>query len=96
MNPSWFEGDGWFAVAVAATFFLVAGGTLLWLRGLGSRPHDPTVVRDRVRWFAVGSALFGSLWIVRANVGIGGFFVACGILIVVSLAFLARARLRRS
>jgi hypothetical protein len=35
--------------------------------------------------------LFGALWLVGAAVGVGGFFVVCGILLAVSLAF-RRAR----
>lgn len=96
MNPTWFAGEGWMAVAVALMFFLVAGGTMLWLRGPGSQPHDPPVAHDRVRWFAGFSALFGALWLVRAVAGPGGFFLVCGILLAVSLALTARARLRRS
>jgi hypothetical protein len=41
-------------------------------------------------------ALFGTFWLVRAVSGIGGFFVAAGVLIVMSLGFVARARMRRS
>jgi hypothetical protein len=96
MDPSWFEGEGWLAVAVAAMFFLLAGGALLWLRGPGSRPHDPPVAHENVRWFAIGCVLFGSLWLVRAVAGIGGFLVVCGILFALSLVFAARGRLRRS
>jgi hypothetical protein len=96
MNPTWFVGEGWFAVAVAAMFFLVAFGTLLWLRGPGSRPHNPPIAHDRVRWFAFMWAFFGSLWLVRAVAGIGGFFVVCAALLVVAVGFAVRTRLRRS
>jgi hypothetical protein len=96
MDPSWFVGEGWSAVAVAATFFLVAIGTRLWLRGPGSRPHNPPVAHDVVQWSALLWALFGALWLVRAVAGVGGFFVGCALLLMVSLGFLARARLRRS
>lgn len=96
MDPRWFAGEGWFAVAVAAMFFLVAVGTLLWLRGPGSRPHNPPIARGRVRWFGLMWALFGALWLVRAVVGVGGFFVVCGFLLLVSIGFVVRARLRRS
>lgn len=96
MNPPSFEGDGWSAVAVSVMFFVIAGATLLWLRGPGSRPHDPPVARDQVRSFAAFSALFGALWLVRAAAGPGGFFIVCGVLLVLSLALTARTRLRRS
>jgi hypothetical protein len=96
MDPSWFVGEGWFAVAVAAMFFLVAIGTLLWLRGPGSRPHNPPVAHDRVRWFAYMWALFGALWLVRAVVGIGGFLVVCAVLLAMSVGLAVRTRLRRS
>jgi hypothetical protein len=96
MDPSWFVGEGLSAVAVAATFFLVAIGTLQWLRGPGSRPHSPPVARDAVRWFAFKLALLGALWLVLAVAGVGGFFVVCAVLLVVSIGFVARARLRRS
>ena len=92
MDPSWFEGEGWVAVAIAVAFFLAAGGILLWLRGPGSRRHDPPIAHENVRWFAIGCALFGCLWLVRAGAGIGGFLVVCGILLAMSLAFMARAR----
>ena len=94
MNPTWFMGEGWVAVAVAAMFFLIAGATMLWLRGPGSRPHDPPVAHDRVRSFATFFALFGALWLIRAVAGPGGFFVVCGFLLVVSLALAARTRIR--
>jgi hypothetical protein len=96
MNSSWFEGEGWFAVAVAAMFFVIACGTLLWLRGPGSQLHNPPIAHDRVRRFALMWAFFGALWLVRAVVGVGGFFVVCGLLLVVSLGFVVRALLRRS
>ncbi len=96
MNPTWFAGEGLVAVAVAGMFFLVAGGTTVWLRGPGSRPHDPPVAQDRVRWFAGFSALFGAFWLVRAVAGLGGFFVVAGLLLLVSLVLAARARLRHS
>jgi hypothetical protein len=96
MNPTWFAGEGWTAVAVAATFFLIAGGAMLWLRGPGSQPHEPPVAHDRVRWFAGILALFGALWLVRAVAGVGGVFVVCGVLLVVGLSLMARTRLRRS
>lgn len=94
MDPSWFEGEGWFAVAVAAMFLPVAGGAMLWLLGPGSRPMNPPLAHDRVRWFALICAMFGALWLVRAVAGIGGFFVVCGILLAVSLGLAARARRR--
>jgi hypothetical protein len=96
MDPSSFVGEGWFAVAVAALFFLVAIGTLLWLRGPGRRPHNPPIASDRVRWFAFIWAFFGALWLVRAVAGIGGFFVVCAVLLAVSVGFAVRTRLRRS
>ena len=96
MDPNWFVGEGWFAVAVAGTFFLVAISTLLWLRGPGSRPHNPPIAHDRVRWFGLMWAAFGSLWLVRAVAGIGGFLVVCAALLVVAVGFAVRTRLRRS
>jgi hypothetical protein len=93
---AWFMGEGWGAVMIAAILFLIAGGTMLWLRGPGSRPHDPPVAKDAVRAFAGAFALFGGLWLVRAVVGVGGFLVVSGILLVVILGFVARTRLRRS
>ena len=64
MNPTWFAGEGWMAIAVAAMFFLIAGATMLWLRGPGSRPHDPPVAHDRVRSFAAFFIVCGFLLVV--------------------------------
>ncbi len=94
MDPSWFVGEGSYAVAAAAIFFLVAAGILLWLRGPGSRPHDPPIARDRVRWFAGMWALFGAAWLVRAVAGIGGLFVGCALLLAVSIGLAVRTRRR--
>ena len=96
MDPTWFAGEGWMAVAVAAMCFLLSVGTLAWLHGPGSRPHDPPVARDAVRTFAGLWALFGALWLVRAVAGVGGFLLVSGVLLTVSVALLARTRLRRS
>src|SRR4029079_17941655 len=49
-------------------------------------------VADRVRQFAGVLTLFGVLWLVRALAGIGGFLMVCGVLLVVSLTLVARAR----
>jgi hypothetical protein len=83
-------------VHLAATFFGVALLTLAWLRGPGSRPHDPPVAHDRVRWFTGTLALGGGFWLVRAIAGLGGFFLVDAALLVVSLAGVARAHARRS
>jgi hypothetical protein len=96
VSPTSFASEGWTAVAVGTVFFLIAGGTMLWLRGPGNRPHDPPVARDRVRQFAGLVALFGALWIVRAVAGLGGFVVVSGVLLIASLALVARTRIRRS
>jgi hypothetical protein len=96
LDPLWFAAEGWPAVAVAGFFFGVAAVTMLWLRGPGSRPHHPPIARDHVRQFAGLLALFGTFWLVRAVSGIGGFFVVVAVLIVMSLGFVARARMRRS
>ena len=93
---TWFDGEGWSAVAVSAMFFGIAGATMLWLRGVGSHRHDPPVARDQVRWFSAVAALFGALWLVRAAAGLGGVFVVCGVLLALSLALTARKRVRRS
>jgi len=95
MDPTWFAGEGWTAIAVSVPFFLIAGGTMLWLRGPGRRPHQPPVAGDRVKLFAGMFALTGALWFVRAVAGPGGLFVVCGILLVVSLALATRSRARR-
>ena len=95
IDASWFEGEGWLAAAVAAAFFLMAVAVLAWLHGPGRRPHDPPVARDRVRWFAGMLAIFGATWLIRGAAGIGWFFVVWGILLVVSLVLLGRARMRR-
>jgi hypothetical protein len=96
MDPSWFAGEGWMAVAVAAFALLVAGGTMLWLRGPGRQPHDPPVAHDAVRWFAASFAFLGVLWLVRAVAGVGGFLVAVGVVLVACLAYAVRARLRHT
>ena len=69
---------------------------MLWLRGPGSEPHDPPVNTNAVRGFAAAFAFFGAMWLVRAVAGVGGFLVVSAILLVVSLGFVARARLTRS
>lgn len=96
LDPLWFAAEGWPALAVAGFFFGVAAVTMLWLRGPGSRPHHPPIARDHVRKIAGMLALFGTFWLVRAVSGIGGFFVVAGVLIVMSIGFVARARMRRS
>jgi len=96
IDAEWFAGEGVGAVVTAAFFFAVAVGTLAWLRGPGSDPHDPPIARDAVRWFALLAALFGALWLVRAILGIGGFAVVAAALLAVSVAMIARQRARRS
>ena len=96
IDRQWFAGEGVFAISLAAMFFAAALLTLLWLRGPGSRPHDPPIAHDVVRQFALTLALFGGFWLIRAFAGPGGALVVYAVAIVVSLIRLRRARARRT
>jgi hypothetical protein len=96
IDPFSFAGEGWPAVLQAAISFSFALVTLAWLRGPGSRPHDPPVAHRYVRGIAGFSAYWGGLWLVRAVAGMGGFLVISGVALVVSLAYFLWDRARQS
>jgi len=97
MPTDLFEGWGIGALAGAAVLLLIAVGTLIWLRGPGSRPHDPPVARDRVVLLAAALCVFAAGFVVRAIWGSGGFLVACALaLVAVGVATIARRRIRRT
>ncbi len=86
-----FEGEGFGSILIAAACFLAAGATMLWLRGPGSRPHDPPIAVAQVRKFALFLGIIGVGWAVRAAFGPGGFLIAsalalglCGVMLVAS------------
>ena len=96
MTPNPFAGEGLGALAVALALLGVAGLITAWLRGPGSRPHDPPVASDHVRWFAAVFVIFAAGWGVRALWGIGGFIVTNAAVLMVIGAFAILRRRRRS
>ena len=98
MTSDPFAGEGVGALLVAVALLAVAGLIMAWLWGPGSRPHDPPVARDQVRWFAVTFVIFAAGWGGRAFWGIGGFLVTSALVLVVigAVAIVRRRRRRRS
>jgi peptidoglycan/LPS O-acetylase OafA/YrhL len=94
MIEQWFAGQGWTAVGVALLMFALSCGILLWLRGPGTRPHDPPVNREAVRWAAVSFALMGAGWLVDAVAGVGGVAAVGAIVVAVAIGASVRARSR--
>jgi hypothetical protein len=95
MTSDPFAGEGVGALLVAVSLLAVAGLIMAWLRGPGSRPHDPPVARDQVRSFAASFVIFAAGWGVRAVWGVGGFLVTSALFIIV-IGAVAIARRRRS
>jgi hypothetical protein len=95
MTSDPFAGEGVGALLVAVSLLAVAGLIMAWLLGPGSRPHDPPVARDQVRWFAATLVIFAAGWGVRAVWGVGGFLVTSALLIVI-IGAVALVRRRRS
>jgi hypothetical protein len=95
MTSDPFAGEGVGALLVAAAFLAVAALVMAWLRGPGSRPHDPPVARDSVRWFAASFVIYAAGWGVRAVWGVGGFLLTSA-LFLVAIGAAAMVRRRRS
>jgi hypothetical protein len=97
MPADLFEGWGIAALAVAAALLLIAVVILVWLKGPGSRPHDPPIARVAVVGFAAALGFFAAGFAVRAIWGSGGFLVACAlVLIALGVAAIARRPARRT
>jgi hypothetical protein len=97
MPTDLFEGEGIGALAVAAVLLLIAVVILVWLRGPGSRPHDPPIARDAVVGFAAALGFFAAGFVVRAIWGSGGFLVGCAlVLVALGVAAVARRHARRT
>ena len=82
-----FAGEGVGALVVAGAFLSCAALVMAWLRGPGSRPYDPPIARENVRWFAITLVIFAAGWVIRAIWGGGGFLVTSALAIIVLGAF---------
>jgi hypothetical protein len=91
--PDLFVGEGIGAFATAAVLALMSMGVLAWLRGPGSRPHDPPVARSQVAFFALILVILAVGWLVRGFWGVGGFLVG-SVVTIVAIGVRAIARRR--